>query len=98
MTGKEIADELKKLPTEELNKLIGMFGGSEVYKDDGKDDFMMEHRFAKGLFCPCCGLKRVIKNGKHSDGRQAFMCQDCYGRFSSTTGTILRGSPKSLSV
>ena len=98
MTGKEIADELKKLPTEELNKLIGMFGGSEVYKDNSKDDFMMEHRFAKGLFCPCCGSKRAIKNGKRSDGRQTFLCQDCYGRFSSTTGTILRGSPKSLSV
>ena len=98
MTSKEIAEELKKLPLEELNKIIGIFGGSEVYKDDSKDDFMMEHRFAKGLFCPCCGSKRVIKNGKRSDGRQSFLCEDCYGRFSSTTGTILRGSPKKLSV
>ena len=27
--------ELKKLPQEKLNKIIGMFGGSEIYKEEG---------------------------------------------------------------
>ena len=98
MTAKEIADELKKLSKKELNEIIAMFGGSEVYKEETKDEFMMKKRFADGIFCPHCLSRHTSKNGHRPDGTQNFICMDCRKQFSSTTRTILAGSPKRLSV
>lgn len=98
MTAKEIADELRKLRESERNEIIAMFGGSEIYKEESKDEFMMEKRFAGGVFCPRCGLQHMAKNGRRANGRQTFLCMDCKRQFASTTGTILSGSPKRLSV
>ena len=97
MTAKEIADELKKLTKEELNEIIALFGGSEIYQEETKEEFMMKKRFADGIFCPHCLSRHAIKNGHRPNGIQNFICQDCKKQFSSTTGTILSGSPKSLS-
>lgn len=98
MTAKEIAAELRKLSESERNEIIAMFGGSEIYKEESKDEFMMEKRFAGGVFCPHCGSHHVAKNGTRASGKQNFLCMDCRRQFTSTTGTILSGSPKSLSV
>ena len=73
MTAKEIADELRKLRESERNEIIAMFGGSEIYKEESKDEFMMEKRFAGGVFCSRCGSHHVAKNGKRANGRQNFL-------------------------
>ena len=98
MTAQEIAEKLKKFPQEKINEIIAMFGGSEIYKEETKDEFMMKKRFADGIFCPHCGSRHATKNGHRPDGTQNFICMECKRQFSSTTGTILSGSPKSLSV
>ena len=61
-------------------------------------DFVTTERFTSGRVCPICGCIHVVRNGHRKDGTQKYMCRDCKKSFVVTTGSIVSGTKKDLSV
>lgn len=60
------------------------------------DTFMINTRFQGNVCCVKCGSTSIVKNGKRKDGTQKYICKDCGLNFTSTSGTVISRSKKSL--
>jgi len=54
-------------------------------------------RFAAGMGCPHCQGTHIHRNGKRRE-KQRYACLDCGMTFGSTTGSMLSGTSKDISV
>jgi transposase-like protein len=56
-----------------------------------------EQRFSEGMGCPRCQGTHIHRNGKRRE-KQRYTCIDCGKTFGSTTGSMLSGTSKDISV
>src|ERR671916_311097 len=57
-------------------------------------------RWSKGVSCPKCNSKRIVKQGRDETEamRQRYQCKDCQLRFDDLSQTILAGHHQPLRV
>ena len=85
---KDVIENMENWTDEEWTELRRLFpshfpGGSKSIKPHkkGKSD--------KGITCPHCGGKHIVKNGVNANGRQRYLCKDCHKSFVMTSCTVL---------
>lgn len=73
-----------------LSKLKNQFGNEKISLDSFVED-LRDKRFRKGVACPYCSGKKVVRNGKKK-GHQTYQCSDCRRYFSDLTHTPMSGT------
>ena len=71
---------------------MGKFCAGDFMPEEEKcAKVLRELRWWKGVECPYCLSKHVVKNGKWK-GRQRYLCKTCERYFNDLTGTVFEGS------
>ena len=95
---KEIFASYKKLSFTDRIVFYTTLSSNINVHDDNLQDFLVKTRIAGGNACIYCEGSYVVKNGKHKDGVQRFLCRDCKKSFIPSSCSITSGTRKNLSV
>jgi transposase-like protein len=98
MKKKDLANlisSLSRLELEELRTMIDQKLNPHIPYSISQ--LIDEQRFSAGAQCPHCHKTHIRRNGTRN-GKQRYICVDCGKTFGSTTGSILSGTKKDISV
>lgn len=97
-TIRDAMDVYKKLS---VNDRVAFYINLTSQMESDTDDrisLLEEVRQDQGIRCPHCESGRIVKNGHRKDGTQRYLCRECKHSFLASTGSVLSGTHKRLSV